>query len=154
MPKVDLLGPHLELPEGWRGVSFVFVAPPAKGGATAGLPTLAAPVGFRETISVAIEPVPKGTTPLAYHEAQLQQLQAGGQRVSVLSKAEREHRGAPALLVELKLVGPRGEQLRQLHLIAVTSASEVMIGIATTLDGPGYPIAKKNLTAALETLSI
>jgi hypothetical protein len=149
--RIDLLGPSIALPEGWRGVSFSFIAPPADNEKLA-MPTMAAPVAFRESVTVAIEPVPKGTTPRQYHEAQLEQLKHHAKDVAVVSKTEKTHNNAPAIVVELQIGGLRGERLRQIQLITIANG-EAVAAMATTIDGGTYPIAKKRLLAVLESLS-
>jgi hypothetical protein len=131
MPKIDLLGVKLELPEGWRGVSAAFVAPPNN--ASGNLLTLTPTASFRENISLTLELVPAGTTPERYHQAQLEQLRLSGTKTTPVSSEKLIHKGAPALIAETTTAGPTGERVRQVFFITIR-ATEAWIAVASLLE--------------------
>ena len=147
MPRVDLLGPKITLPEDWHGISAVFVAPRAK--ATSTVPSEAGTVGFQDTVAVSIEPVPSGTTPRAYLDAQIEAMRASGQTVELIETQPTEGSVA-SITCELTATGPRGRQIGQVQFVAIKNGMAwIVLGNAPR--DHGWAEAKERLQKIIET---
>lgn len=148
--RVDLLGVTLELPQGWRGVSAVFIAPDSGAPSLGPIPSLASGTGFRDTVAIAAQPVEKGTTAGTYHQASLRELASEG--LQVVKTEDFARPGVSGIRCELVQEGPRGERLRQIQHVFVKD-QEAWVLVGTSLDGPSWTKTRERLEAIMASFS-
>lgn len=143
MPRVSFGSFAIDAPEDWTLSTLILSGPVAKDPTSSGMPTTKAVRPFQPNLIATMEQVEPTETPESYVGKQLEGLRRAGvqRRETAPPEKLKLASGHEGLLTEQAVVGPQGERVRQLQLVAIKAGVAHTL-ICSHLDGPSYDRSK------------